>query len=54
MSEGPEHRSRNPALSEDGIWRTILSAIESNSKTVRLIAIILVIAKAAAAARTGW
>lgn len=54
MSEVSDQPTRNPELSGDGAWRTILSAIESNSKTVRLIAIILVLAKAAATARTGW
>lgn len=49
-----ERRPEPPAEPpENGLWRTILSALESNSKTVRLITIILAFAKVAEIAHTG-
>jgi hypothetical protein len=54
MRQASDQPTRDPEPPGNGAWRTILSAIESNSKTVRLIAIILVLAKATATARTGW
>lgn len=47
----PESPTSEPP--ENGLWRTILSALESNRKTVRLISIILALAEAAEIAHTG-
>ena len=37
-----------------GMWRAVLTALESNIKTARLIAIILACALLAAIVRTSW
>lgn len=54
MNQVPAERKEDGPPPERGLWRAVLEALESNSKTARLVVILLALAALAATVRTGW
>jgi hypothetical protein len=49
MALTPDLREEVSSSPDEGLWRTVLGALDSNIKTVRLLLIILALARLAAA-----